>query len=138
MPEQVACLVDGNWYAAGFRVRCISTGEEAATGRQLLFSPRVRKWTNESADQGERCLSSLFRLPLLPQSMLTMVIMSDSSCNETGFRYGLTCVLRNAGIFVLWMVCKGGAKAKDLTIAWTKAPHADIGLTIYNLNDFAD
>jgi hypothetical protein len=67
--------------------------------------------------------------------MQTMVIISDSTIIETGFRYGLTTVLRHAGIVVLWMVCKGGATAKELTVAWTKAPHADIGLTIYNVND---
>jgi hypothetical protein len=32
-------------------------------------------------------------------------------------------------------VCKGGAKAKDLSLAWAKAPRADFGLTIYNCND---
>jgi hypothetical protein len=64
-----------------------------------------------------------------------MVIITDSSCDANGFRYGLTCVLRQAGIFVLWLVCKKGAKAKDLSVAWDKAPPADIGLTIYNGND---
>jgi hypothetical protein len=63
------------------------------------------------------------------------VIISDSTCDETGFRYGLTCVFRQAGIFVMWLACKGGAKAKDLTMAWLKAPRADFGLTIYNCND---
>ena len=36
---------------------------------------------------------------------------------------------------MLWMVCKGGGKAKDLSIVWDKAPQADIGLAIYNAND---
>ena len=64
-----------------------------------------------------------------------MVIVSDSSCEPSGFRYGLTAVLREAGIFVVWTFVKLGAKAKELALAWEKAPGVDIGLTIYNGND---
>ncbi len=79
------------------------------------------------ADQGEKALHALFCLPHEKEAMMiTMVIVGDSSGNETGFRYGLTAVLRQAGIFVLRMVCKPGATAKDLTVAWAKAPRADI------------
>ena len=67
--------------------------------------------------------------------MLTAVIISDSNCDQPGFRYGLACVLREAGIFVLWTVCRSGAKAKELEEAWEKAPQCDIGLTVYNAND---
>ncbi len=74
-------------------------------------------------------------MELSAKTMRTMVIISDSSCDETGFSYGLTCAFRQAGMFVLWLACNGGAKALDLCQAWSKAPRADFGLTIYNCND---
>ena len=39
-------------------------------------------------------------------------------------------------IFVLWMAIKGGADAKGLCDAWESAPKGDLGLTVYNGNDF--
>jgi hypothetical protein len=134
-PEQVACLADVHWYAAGLRVRGRELPTISKTGRIVLFNPREDKWVKQQSDQGQPHLNFLFCLELRDKPMRTMVIISDSTCDETGFRYGLTCVFRQAGIFVLWLVCKGGAKAKDLSMAWVKAPRADFGLTIYNCND---
>jgi hypothetical protein len=134
-PEQVACLADAHWYAAGLRVRGKDLPKESLTGRILLFCPREDKWVKQQSDHGQPHLKFLFCLELREKPMRTMVIISDSTCDETGFRYGLTCVFRQAGIFVMWLACKGGAKAKDLTMAWLKAPRADFGLTIYNCND---
>ena len=135
IPEQVACLADDNWYAAGLRVRGKDLPKQSQSGRILLFCPREEKWVKHLPDQGQPHLKFLFCMELSAKTMRTMVVISDSSCGETGFRYGLTCAFRQAGIFVLWLVCKGGAKALDLCQAWSKSPRADFGVTIYNCND---
>ena len=66
---------------------------------------------------------------------VNVVIVSVSSMKEDAFIYGLTCTLRKAGVRLLWIVTKGGAKAAELSEAWKHAPCCDVGLTIFNLND---
>jgi hypothetical protein len=134
-PEQVAYLFDAHWYAAGLRVRGQDLPKDSLAGRIFLFCPREVKWVKQGSDHGQHHLKFLFCLELPAKPMKSMVIIADSTCDEIGFRYGLTCVFRQAGIFVAWLVCHGGAKAKDLTTAWSKAPRADFGVTIYNCND---
>jgi hypothetical protein len=134
-PEQVAYLFDGVWYAAGLRVRGDNLPKACVSERILLFCPREDKWVKKSSDHGQRHLKCLFCLALPARPMRSLVIIGDSTCDEIGFRYGLTRVFLQAGIFVVWFVCHGGAKARDLIQAWGKAPRADFGLTIYNCND---
>jgi hypothetical protein len=134
-PEQVAYLFGMDWYAAGLRVRGQNLPKDCISERILLFCPREVKWVKQGSDHGQHHLKCLFCLALPARPMRSLVIIADSTCDEIGFRYGLTCVFRRAGIFVAWLVCHGGAKAKDLTKAWHKAPRADFGVTIYNCND---
>ena len=42
-PEQVACLADDHWYAAGLRVRGKDLPKQCQSGRILLFCPREEK-----------------------------------------------------------------------------------------------
>ena len=134
-PEQVAHFVDADWYAAGHRVRGLGYERDCLSKRQFLFNPHEENYTKDGRDQGQHPLKSLFGVPLSPREMVTMVVVSDSSIDAAGFRYGLTCVLRDAGIFVAWIVLKPGARAKDLVTAWQNAPLVHVGLTLYNLND---
>ena len=53
-----------------------------------------------------------------------------------GVRYGVTMLLRSAGLAPLWVVSIPGAKVDDLASAWESAPECDLGLTIFNGNDF--
>eukprot|EP00959_Pyramimonas_sp_CCMP1952_P457678 9475344-Pyramimonas_sp.AAC.1 len=45
-------------------------------------------------------------------------------------------LLRSAGLAPLWVVSIPGAKVDDLASAWEHAPECDLGLTIFNGNDF--
>ena len=137
LPEQVAHKANENWYCAGFRVRGEKLNSVSGSDWVLLFNPTEQKFSKGSADQGQYCLKPTFCLRGPKQNYVaTMVLVSDSSCSEDSFLLGLTCVLRQANIFVLWALCKSGGTAKDLSIVWEKAPQADFGLTICNGNDF--
>ena len=66
----------------------------------------------------------------------TVVVVADSTLGHTAFRYGIQLVLQSAGFRLLWLCVRPGAKAKDFSIMWEKAPKCDFGITIYNGNDF--
>ena len=139
-PEQVAlpcgdkCGAFVGWFAGGYRVRGKELDNVAGAPRALLFSPRV-----EIHGKKDPYLKASFCVPLSPTPpgacQWTLVLSCDSTLREHAFIYGLACVLRQAGIRLLWVVTKDGGCAADLRETWGKAPACDFGLTIWNLND---
>ena len=142
-PEHVAVFRGGRWFAGGFRVRGQIEKVDKENGHVLLFDPHVEMHARGTIDQGQPSLKSTFCVPLRvtcskeeeQKKEIDVVIVSDSSLKEDAFIYGLACTLRKAGIRLLWIVTKGGAKAAELCEAWKHSPPCDIGLTIFNLND---
>ena len=65
-------------------------------------------------------------------------IILDSTVANSAFLYGLAQKLWSKDMFLLWSGVQDGAKADELSEAWTKAPKCEIGLTVWNCNDGDD
>ena len=103
-----------------------------------MFNPRVYVWSQGKKDFGEKALMPLLCFPIQPQIKYTKqaVIVSDSTFAEASFKLGLVVKLREEGISTLLVVAKRGAKAGEIVTIWETFPICDLGLTIYNCNDF--
>ena len=85
-----------------------------------------------------RHLKPLFSLPVVAEvgtEAENVIIVGDSTLDLPGVRYGLTCILRQRGQNLLWIVCKPGAGVRELADVWNDAPYCHWGLTVANLND---
>ena len=91
---------------------------------------KLRNW-------GQKSLQTSFGIPLSPQTRYKMkaVVIGDSSISSVSVKYGLSMVLRHAGIYLYWLLAKSGACARELADIWQGAPPCDLGLTITNCND---
>ena len=138
-PEQVAvCSADGNWYAGGCRVRGEHITSHEKSTQVFLVNPSIGR-PNRS-DWNQEPLRPAFCLSLVvPVASATHVnIISDSTLANSAFLYGIARKLWSMGMFLLWTGVQPGAKAADLSKAWTKAPKCSFGLTVWNCNDGDD
>ena len=92
----------------------------------FLFGPRVMPLSGKAKrDWGQKSLQTSFGIPLAPQTHYKMkaVVIGDSSISSVGVKYGLSMVLRNAGVYFDWLLAKAGACARDLADIWDNAHH---------------
>ena len=104
----------------------------------FLFGPRVMPGSGTARrDWGQKSLQTSFGIPLAPQTRYKMkaVVIGDSSISSVSVKYGLSMVLRDAGIYLCWLLAKSCACARDLADIRDSAPPCDLGLTITNCND---
>ena len=69
-------------------------------------------------------LKPLFCAPCLGSvsyGMPDVVVVSDSTMDLPGVMYGLACLLREHALYLLWLVPKPGAGAKELAAVWDKS-----------------
>ena len=77
-----------------------------------------------------------FSFPLPdPESLLDVVVLSDSSLDLPAAVYGLLWHIRPSNLRLLWIAVIPGAGALSLADCWEKAPACHFGLTIVNMND---
>ena len=132
-PEHIAIRSGGKWFAGGYRVVGVSVLDDRE--RTLLFSPQVHRWGKLHTMSN---LKPLMCLPIQDQTRKEekdVIIISDSTLNQTGIIYGLACELREHDLNLLWIATIPGAGMKELWQAWVDAPTCQWGLTVANLND---